>query len=105
MKEKLKKYFNKDKIFIWICTILIVLFVAMSVIFLKKDVEDNKNKHSEISLCDTYENLYTSYAVDSNGNLLTDNYVNNDRNAFIDVPNFGLTSNIFTLTPLNIYLY
>lgn len=101
MKEKLKKLFNKDRLFIWICTILIVLFVTMSVLFLKKDIEDNKNKQSEISLCDTEINLNTSWTINSNGDLVGNNLFN--ANTMISRANviYNVDSQRITITTQN----
>lgn len=67
MKEKLKKFFSKDNLFIWICTLLIALFVVASVLFYKKDVKDYENKNkSNIVLNDDEFNLNTSWNYTNN---------------------------------------
>lgn len=77
MKEKIKKFFTKDNLFILICTLLIGLFVLLSVLYYKKDVDNSiENNQANINIVNDENNLNTSWSINNEGNLVGNNLFN-----------------------------
>ena len=67
MKEKLKNYFNKDRIFVFICFLCIIAFCVLYAILYTNDKKQVSENESTIILNEDEKNLY------KNGIMLNNN--------------------------------
>lgn len=76
MKEKLKNYFNKDRIFVYICCLLIIAFCVLYAILYTNDKKQVSENESTIILNEDENNFNKSWSINEQGNLVGNNLFN-----------------------------
>lgn len=82
----IKKLFTKERIFIFVCFFLLALIGFLFAIFYKNDINNMSNK-CDIVLND--DNYYKSYHLNNDGNMVSDNLVNQE-NYYLDDRNWNV---------------